>query len=206
MISISLKSHIADMFTLIEQFKGGCKRHLVVVTLVALMAVEVLSLTFSIGVQPDSLFSDQSAGESVVIQTQPIQKISEIRGPRIDEEAAMVVAEESLESSSMIQAVVHCSLLPLSIWVFLVAAYVALLLFNFSYTFEQQIRPQWFFELALTVFVLISWYFLDECRTVPWFPFDIMKFGLITFALYAYLFEKKLVETREQAEKTESMF
>lgn len=186
--------------------KGVCKSHLVAVLLVALAITEVISLAALIGTpsRPDT--ASYLEKEQGTVAPQTTLRISDIRGPRIDDEAAMVVVEESLESSCATQAAASCSVLPLSIWVFLVAAYVALLIFNFSYTFERAAKPQWFFEVALTAFVLISWYALDDCRTAPWFPFAIIKFGLIIFALYAYLLEKKSSGKAEETEKTERMF
>jgi len=181
-----------DMFTSIAQLKEFCRRHLVVLILVALAAVEALSISFIISAKPDIFSSNQPAEERVA--PEPILKISEIQGPQIDDEAAMTILAPV------------CSTLPAGLWVFLLIAYAALLIFNFSYTFEQAIRPQWFFELTLALLVLIAWYVWDECRTNIWFPFAIVKFGLIIFALYAYLLEKKPLEKKEQPEKTESLF
>ncbi|MDP3956970.1 MAG: hypothetical protein Q8Q10_00515, partial [bacterium] len=128
---------------------------------------------------------------------EPIQKISEIKGQQIDDEAAMIVVEGSSPAPA-------CATLPIGIWVFLLIAYAALLIFNFSYTFERAIRPQWFLEAVITVLALVAWYAWDECHANVWFPFAIVKFGLIIFALYAYLLEKKL--SLEGKEKTESLF
>lgn len=196
-----------DMFTSIAQFKESCKRHLVVIALVALAAVEAFSLAAFIQAPSQPGLISYGGDEQVTIAPQPILKISEIRGPRIDDEAAMILVEEPAASSCATPAAASpCSTLPLGIWVFLAAAYVALLIFNFSYTFKQAVQPQWFFEAALTMLALIGWYAWDECRAAPWFPFAIVKSGLIVFALYAYLLEKKFLAEKEQTEKTESMF
>lgn len=188
-----------DMFTSIAQFKEIATRHLVVIILVALAVVEALSLVALTRMpsQPGLLIYGEE--ERGVVVTQPVLKISEIRGPRIDDEAAMIVADESAESSQSSYAtraamVSPCSALPIGIWIFLLAAYVALLIFNFSYTFERAAKPQWFFEVALTMLALIGWYAWDGCRDHIWFPFAVVKFGLITFAIYAYLLEKKSVQ------------
>ncbi|MDP3957089.1 MAG: hypothetical protein Q8Q10_01115, partial [bacterium] len=103
------------MFTSIAQLKEFCQRHLVVVALVALMVVEALSL--AVLVQPSLpsgiLMPSQSVQESVVAE--PIQKISEIKGQQIDDEAAMIVVEGSSPAPA-------CATLPIGIWVFLLIA------------------------------------------------------------------------------------
>lgn len=195
------------MHELMTSWREWGKRHLVVIALVALAVVEVFSVAALIQVPSQPGLISYGTEEEASLTFQPTLKISEIQGSRIDDEAAMVVVEESLESTCAApSALALCSTLPIGIWVFLVAAYVALLIFNFSYTFTQATRPQWFFEAALTMLALIGWYAWDGCRTNNWVPFAIVKFGLIVFALYAYLLEKKLLAEREQAEKTESMF
>ncbi|MEK9151566.1 MAG: hypothetical protein AAB547_02955 [Patescibacteria group bacterium] len=194
------------MEMLMTRLREGCGRHLVVIILVALAVVEALSLVALTRMpsQPGLLIYGEE--ERGVIVTQPVLKISEIRGPRIDDEAAMIVADESAElsrssrrSSCATQAAVSpCPTLPIGIWIFLLAAYVALLIFNFSYTFRQAARPQWFWETLYTALALIGWYAWDGCRDHIWFPFAVVQFGLITFAIYAYLLEKRLLEKEKQ--------
>jgi len=129
-----------------------------------------------------------------------IPKISEIKDPRIDDEAAMIVVEEAL--SAQAQAKV-CFSLPVEIWVFLLIAFLALLIFNLTYHFGQAMKIQWGWELALTILPLVAWYALDECRTFVWFPLHIIEMGVIIYALYLYFFEKKFAGEKEQ---TESLF
>lgn len=194
------------MQMLMTRLKGVCKSHLVAVLLVALAITEVISLAALIETpsRPDTV--SYRGEEQGTVAPQTTLRISDIRGPRIDDEAAMIVVEESPETALAAQAVSACSTLPVGIWVFLVAAYVALLIFNFSYTFRQAREPQWFWEALYTFLAIVGWYSLDDCRAALWFPFAIVKFGLIVFALYAYLLEKKLSAERELMEKTESMF
>ncbi len=164
-----------------------------VIVLVALAAAEIASLAFVIDARPDGAVSVQPVSENAV--TEPMLKISEIRGPMIDSEAAMIVVDESVSSADA--SVTACTTLPLFLWVFLLIAYAALLVFNFSYTFRQAARPQWFWEALYTALFIIGWYAWDGCRDHPWFPFAVAKLGLIIFAAYLYLLEKKLRETQE---------
>jgi hypothetical protein len=145
--------------------------HLGAVILVLLGVVEIANLAVVVGEQSNN-----------VLFQKPILKISEIRGPRIDDEAAMIVAEKALSV---------CRTLPLNLWVFLVVAYVALLVFNFSYTFKDVERPQWFWETLYALAFIAGWFVWDSCHKNIWFPFAIVKFGLIIFALYAYFLKKK---------------
>jgi hypothetical protein len=171
------------------------KRSPVVVGLVLLVIVEVFSLSLTASNQSGTgVVSTQiENGESVLVA--PILKLSEIRGPQIDSEAATIVVTASP----------ICFALPVNIWILLLLAYVVLLIFNFSYTFERVTSPQWFFEVGLTALAIIAWYAWDTCQSNLWFPFAAVKLGLLVFVLYAYLLEKKLLEKREN-EKTESLF
>lgn len=195
------------MQILMTRLKGVCKSHLVAVLLVALAITEVVSLAALVGtpLRPDTVsYLEKEQG---TIAPQTTLRISDIQGSRIDDEAAMVVVEEPLETAPAAQAGVSaCFTLPAGIWVFLVAAYVALLIFNFSYTFRQAREPQWFWEALYTFLAIVGWYSLDDCRAALWFPFAIVKSGLIIFAMYAYLLEKKLSGKAAETEKTESMF
>lgn len=157
----------------LTQLKQIGARNLGAVILVLLGVVEITNLAAVVGTQPNDVLSQR-----------PILKISEIRGPRIDDEAAMIVAEES--------AAPVCQTLPLNLWVFLVIAYIALLVFNFSSTFQKVNQPQWFWEVVFTFLFIVGWFVWDQCRENVWFPFAIAKFGLIIFALYIYFLRKNL--------------
>jgi hypothetical protein len=145
--------------------------HLGAVILVLLGVVEIANMAVVVGEQSNN-----------VLFQKPILKISEIRGPRIDDEAAMVVTEKALSV---------CRTLPLNLWMFLVITYIALLVFNFSFTFKEANQPQWFWETVFTLAFIAGWFIWDACRENIWFPFAIVKFGLIIFALYAYFLKKK---------------
>lgn len=155
----------------LTQLKQIGASHLGAVVLVLLGIVEIANLAVVVGMQSND-----------VLFQKPILKISEIRGPRIDDGAAMIVAGES--------AAPACQTLPLNLWVFLVVAYIALLVFNFSYTFKDVERPQWFWETMYTLAFIAGWFVWDGCRENIWFPFAIVKFGLIIFAADIYLIKK----------------
>lgn len=177
-------------------FNKDNSRNLVIVGLVFLAMVEVLSIAFTVPNTSDvSGITTQNQQQENIART-PILKLSEIRGSRIDDEAAMIVVEESLQAA---ETEASCFALPKGIWIFLLVAYVALLIFNFSYTFKQVVRPQWVWETILTVLALVSWYIWDGCQNSLWFPFAVVKLGLIVFVSYVYLLEKSLREEKEKA-------
>lgn len=161
------------MPTVLMQLKQIAARNLGAVIIVLLGVVEIANLAVIVGTQPNDVLSQR-----------PILKISEIRGPRIDDGAAMIVAGES--------AALACQTLPLNLWMFLVIAYIALLVFNFSFTFQEADQPQWFWEVVFTFLFIAGWFVWDGCRSNVWFPFAIARFGLIIFALYIYLLKKKI--------------
>jgi len=151
-----------------EVFFNKWQNYLLVAVLIALFSVEIFSLFF---VSP---FQNTFVGTP---SDQTTLRISEIDGPRIDAVAATTVVVAAL---------------PGELWLFLLLAYVALLVFNFSYTFETVTSPQWFWELLYTLSALYCWYVFDREELYLWFPFIILKSGLILFALYLYLLEKRL--------------
>lgn len=167
------------------------RNHLMVIILIGLFFVEIASLVVGSGSTLPLL------SEEVSVVEKPL-KISEIDGPRIDESAAMVVVEEEVRTPA-------ARSLPGELWLFLLLAYGALLVFNFSATFERVVSPQWFWELLYTLLALVSWYTLDPQGLFLWFPFLVIKLGLIIFALYVYLLEKRGVLDVEES-KTEPLF
>jgi hypothetical protein len=155
----------------LSQLKQIGASHLGAVILILLGMIEIANLAVVLGERSNN-----------VLFQKPILKISEIRGPRIDDEAAMIVAEK---------ATAVCRTLPLNLWVFLMVAYIALLVFNFSFAFKEANQPQWFWETLYALAFIAGWFAWDSCRENIWFPFAIVKFGLIIFALYAYFLKKK---------------
>lgn len=161
------------------------QEYLVVSVLVALIVLEVTSLFF-VGPFDMTWSSEQVQSEEGVLQSyEGTLRLSEIDGPRIDDGAVMTIVSPE-------------STLPGELWVFLLLAYGALLIFNFSYTFEKVVRPQWGWEVMYTLFVLWGWSVMDTERLYLWFPFMILKLGLIVFALYISLLEKRGNTTQQK--------
>lgn len=137
---------------------------------VAILGIVLVAEIFSIALNPGM--------KTPFRETQPVLRISEIAGPRIDDGAAMVVVRSGFVPSA-------------ELFVFLLVAFIALLLFNFSYTFETTLVPQWRLEGLIMLSAVFGWLLLDPERVFLWFPFAILKSGLILFAGYVYLLEKK---------------
>jgi hypothetical protein len=127
--------------------------------------------------------------EAAVSIPDRIPKLSEMRGPRIDDEAAMIVVEES------VAALPACTTLPAGVWVFLLAAYVALMVFNLSFGFAHPIvahRIQWFWEVLYTVAFIGMWYAWDGCQGAEWYPLAILRMGVFLYAVYLYFFDRRM--------------
>ncbi len=146
-----------------------CKSHPVIILLGLLLLLELGTALVSV--------PTQTVGREItqVADSVPL-RISEITDARIDSVAAMVVMAPAL---------------PQILWVFLLVAYVTLLVFNFSYTFRTVTSPQWHFELILTILTLGAWYHLDSGRGEIWFPLTLIKSGLIVAIIYVYLLERR---------------
>ena len=152
-------------------------RYPVAFILGGLLLIQLFSL---IWVVPFVVTGDQ---ESAVLLTQglseSIPKLSEMKGAQIDSQAAAVINEDV------------CKTVSAGVWIFLLFAYIALLVYNFSYRFKESVRIQWFWELIYTLLFVLVWLLFDECFIHSWFPFMLIETGLIVFGIYAYLFEKK---------------
>lgn len=165
-----------------ETLKQIWRQQGVVLAIGLLLVVEILSLFSNAGVPAlpvgDDLFEARPISE-------PLLRLSEIDGPRIDSSAAVVVVDEAWQNEPVAPK------FPGELWVFLLFVYVALLIFNFSSTFEKAVTPQWFWELLYTILALLSWLALDPLGLYPWFPLMVIKSGLIIYITYLYLLEKK---------------
>lgn len=170
------------MWTFIGKSVEWVKDNRVVVLLALVLVVNL----FSIGLVL-TLYAERIANFN-----EPIQKLSQIDGPRISSVAATTVA----------QGGAFCrDILPVTMWVFLLVAYIALLVFNLSSTFKKAIKVQWLWETILTLAFLVGWVLWDTCRTNLWFPLSLIQIGVVIFALYLYFFEKKLSKEREEMSK-----
>jgi hypothetical protein len=117
-----------------------------------------------------------------------IPKISDIKGPQIDNQAASIeiTAVNNSKEKTMI-----CSTLPIKIWIFIFLAYVALLIFNLAYNFKDAAKIQWFWELLYTLLAVAVWYIFDSQKINIWYPIFILKSGILIYAVYLYFFNKK---------------
>jgi len=111
--------------------------------------------------------------------------------PRIDNQAWYV--ETGKASKAFRQG------LPVEIWIFLLATYLGILIFNLAYDFSRTRKPRWVWESILTLLALGAWFVLDSPREALWFPLYVLKLGLITYVAYLVLFQNK----KELEEETE---
>lgn len=117
-----------------------------------------------------------------------IPKISNIKGPSIDGQAASV---EKISVSNFTGRAVANSTLPAKIWIFLFIAYAVLLIFNLAYNFSRAVKIQWFWEFLLTLLAVAVWFVFDSQKINIWYPVFILKTGIIIYAVYLYFFNKK---------------
>lgn len=169
------------MKELLVLYREIVRVNFVVILLLLLVLVEGVSLAF--------FTPSFSSSREMVGVSEPTLRISEIKGSLIDSRAAAIVLDEKNSISSVYP--LSCSTLPTEAWVFLLFAYIALLVYNFSFTFKKATSPQWFWETLYTVLALVAWYVFDGCQTHIWFPLMIIKTGLIIFIFYVYLLERK---------------
>ena len=180
-----------------ETIKTFLKKNSIIILLVLFDLVDIFSyaLIFS---QNQKKNLNQSPQKKVFIQKDSLQnfniknisRISDIKGPRIDDQAATV--EKVLVSSSAKKTISH-STLPTKIWIFLFLAYVALLIFNLAYNFNSAVKIQWFWELFYTLLAIAVWFAFDYQKISIWYPIFILKMGIIIYAVYLYFFNKKQI-------------
>ena len=160
------------------------RKWLVLGMLLGLLGLEIASLPWCALVPADRLGYMTVPAENIIITataTAPVLRISDIDGPRIDDEAAAVVVEEP--EPVMLPAP---RLLPTSVWIFLFFAYAILLAFNLIVGYWQSagLGIQWRWELIQTALFLIGWTVWDGYLAAPWFPFVLLKAGLILYVAY----------------------
>jgi len=115
-----------------------------------------------------------------------IPRISDIKGPRIDDQAASATRVAVCDTEKV------CQTLPTGIWMFLLFAYGALLIFNLTYKFKEATKIQWYWELIYTILAIIAWYAWNSCGTINiWYPEFVLKIGIVIYGIYLYFFQKK---------------
>lgn len=121
--------------------------------------------------------------------------------PRIDDEAASVVRESEKAIRNSRKSTPICATLPAEIWIFLLVAYLFILVFNLSYGFGKSKKIRWFWEGLFTFLAIYAWYGYDGCRTFIWFPLYVMKLGIIIYLFYIYLMADKLKMEKKEEDK-----
>ncbi|EKE20247.1 MAG: hypothetical protein ACD_8C00034G0011 [uncultured bacterium] len=131
----------------------------------------------SFSVKPKECFSNVG-----IENRNDVLKISEISGPMIDGEAAWSSCEEVSGVTGN---------LPVKVWIFLLFAYVSLLIFNLAYGFASTKKPRWFFEGLLTFSFIFGWFYFDKLGVYVWFPLNVVKLLVVIYVCYLYFLEKK---------------
>lgn len=135
-----------------------------------------------------------------------IPKLSEIKGPRINDEAASIALEDDGLCAVTSFGARSCSTLPVEVWVFLLSGYLFLIIFNLGVTFGKRETVQWAWEAAYTVLALGTWFAWDGCRENLWFPLYVMALGVPIYLFYLYFFwerRKQLLQGIEEFRKNQ---
>lgn len=177
-----------------HDIKQAAQEHLVAFLLVALCVLQVLSLSLFLNWTVADDASDIGGEMEGLVRVEKLQefseipKLSSIRGPQITDEAAMVIATAEGETIP----VRACDTLPVRLWVFLLIAYLALLVFNLAAGFGRRTTLQWFWEATYTGLALLAWPVWDGCGSAAWYPLAVMQMGILVYLLYLYFFEHRM--------------
>ena len=96
----------------------------------------------------------------------------------IDDEAAMV-----FDDGTGTKEISLCGNLPQILWWYILGAYLLLLGFNFYESYRISSQVSWRFEILLTLAFLGIWQGFDICQHVLWFPWTVLKLGLIMYLI-----------------------
>ncbi|MFA6383465.1 MAG: hypothetical protein WCX17_03505 [Parcubacteria group bacterium] len=130
-----------------------------------------------------------------------VPKLSEVRGPSIDGEAAAVVSEEKNAACPVASKTAVCQTWPPEIWIFLLTAYLFLLIFNLGLTFGKRSTIQWVWEAIITLLGLGTWFLWDQCRTSLWYPLFVITLGILIYLFYLYFFNENLRRISDEGKK-----
>jgi hypothetical protein len=149
-------------------------------------------------------FDGADSKEEVRFDRKNILRLSEMKGPSIDGGGVSIVREEVEERNS--NAIIvgeerERAILPVEIWVLILAEYLFLLIFNLGFTFGRRNTVQWFWETAYTVLALASWFLWGQSRTNIWFPLYVMALGVLIYLFYLYFFWEKQKLDSQKSEK-----
>lgn len=156
----------------------------------ALLVLASLFFTDALFLRPEKSFQSSEkncVSMEVVGEPETPMKLSQIKVPRIDDQAASI----SCQDSSEVATAAVCRNLPANILIFLLFAYLVLLVFNLAYGFESSTTIRWKFEVFLTAIFVFGWTYFDNCFSSLWFPLYVIKLGILTYVVYLYFFEKK---------------
>jgi hypothetical protein len=131
-----------------------------------------------------------------------VPRLSEVHGPSIDGEAASVVREEKNASCPLAAKTAACRTLPPEAWIFLLTAYLALLIFNLGVTFGKRNTVQWVWEMILTLIGLGAWFRWDQCRANLWYPLFVLTLGILIFLFYLYFFNENLKRISDEEKES----
>lgn len=143
---------------------------------------------------PGCSFDGAKGLEKARFDRRDVPRLSEMKGPSIDGGGASIAREENMRRNPdaiMMGEENERVILPVGIWVLLLATYLFLLIFNLGLTFGRRSSVQWFWETAYTVLALMSWFLLDQIRTNLWFPLYVMALGVLIYLFYLYFFWEK---------------
>jgi len=131
----------------------------------------------------DALFVSRGNASGTINPLPKDTSISKDFSPRIDSEAAAIVREKKAERV--------CVTLPAKIWIFLLTAYLFLMLFNLFYDFEKSNKLHWFWEGLYAILAIFVWVKFDKCGMNLWFPLYVLKLGVVIYLVYLWLYHKK---------------
>jgi len=176
-----------------EKILPFIKKNSLIVLLVLFLVVDIFFSMLSFKNQQN--IQKHQLGQKTFLQkdslknfnTKNIPKISDIKGPRIDDQAASIERVAVCDSGEK-----TCQTLPTGIWMFLLIAYGVLLIFNLTYGFKEATKIQWYWELIYTILAITAWYAWDSCgNTNIWYPEFVLKAGIVIYGIYLYFFNKK---------------
>ena len=177
---------------IIKEMLPFIKKNSLVILLVLFLVVDIFFSILSFKNQQN--IQQRQLGQKTFLQkdslqnfnTKNIPRISDIKGPRIDDQAASVERVVVRNTGKK-----TCSTLPAGIWMFLIFAYGALLIFNLAYKFKEATKIQWYWELIYTLLAIIAWYVWDQCGNLNiWYPEFVLKAGIVIYGIYLYFFNK----------------
>jgi hypothetical protein len=127
-------------------------------------------------------------------------KLSEMKGPKIDDEGISDARTVNRQNYSCQKMGVN-SALPVEAWIFLLAAYLFLLIFNLGITFGKRKTIQWVWEAIITVLALLVWFWQDVCRANLWYPLFVISLGVLIYIFYLYFFNEDSSRNLEEEKK-----